>query len=197
MSNVPLIGLDNFYVAKVTEDNTTTTTYGASQRIINITQANINFNSTLATFFADNAPAVAYSQMGDVEVSINVADLTPSEYALLTGATRTEQGVVELGAEDNPPELAVGFRAMKSNGEFRYMWLLKGKFSVPNANHQTKESGVNFQQQELSFRSLARIKDDLVMRRVDSDDDNLPEGVTNAVLLDEWFVDPDYVPATP
>lgn len=197
MSNVPIIGLDNFYVAELTEDNSTETTYDTSQRIINITQANINFNSSLATFFADNGPAVAYSQMGDVEVNINVADLTPSEYALLTGASRTDKGVVELDVEASPPELAVGFRAMKSNGEYRYMWLMKGKFSVPNANHQTKESSVNFQQQELSFRSLARVSDGLVMRRVDSDDENLPEGVTNTVLLNEWFSDPDYVPETP
>ena len=191
MSNVPLIGLDNFHVARVLTDTAGGTTYDAAQRIINITQANINFNSGLSTFFADNGPAVAYSQLGEVDVTINIGDLTPAEYALLTGATRTTEGVVELDTAANPPELAVGFRAMKSNGEYRYIWLMKGKFSVPNANHQTKEASVNFQQQELMYRGLSRISDSMVMRRVDSDDAELP---ANVDLLTDWFDDPEFVP---
>lgn len=195
MSNVPLIGVDNFHVARVLTDTSTETTYDAPKRIINITQVNINFNSSLSTFFADNGPAVVHSQMGDIEVTINVGDLTPAEYALFTGATRTSQGVVELNTEANPPEMAVGFRAMKSNREQRYIWLMKGKFSVPNSNHQTNESSTSFQQQELNYRGLARISDGLVMRRVDSGDTDLPAGVTNEVLLAGWFSSPQYVPA--
>lgn len=198
MSNVPVIGLDHLHVATVTTDNTTEVVYGTAQRILNITQANINFNMESSTFFADNGPAVVYSQMGEVEVTINVGDLTPSEYALLTGTTRSSTtGVIDVTTEANPPDMALGFRAMKSNGEYRYIWLMKGKFTLPNAEHQTKESAVNFQPMQLTFSAVGRVNDQKVMRRVDSDDENLPENVTNTVLIDEWFADPDYVPATP
>jgi phi13 family phage major tail protein len=189
----PLIGLDMFHYAPIQSDDANGTTYGTSVHVPNITTANINFNSSIETFFADDGPREVYSQIGQVEVTINVADLSPQVYAFLIGANY-QNGFVDYTTNATAPDVAIGFRAQKSNGEYRYIWLMKGKFAVPNADHQTKQDGVEFQTQEITFRGVARLSDDKVFRRVDSDDENLPAGVDKTTLLNDWFQDPNYVP---
>ena len=194
-----LIGLDMLYVASVTADTSETATYAAAVRLTNVTQANVSFNTSTDTFFADDGPAVVATQMGDVEVSINVGDLTPAHYALLTGAAApdgTNKGVIDITTATTPPDVAVGFRAQKANGKYRYIWLMKGKFELPGSSHQTKEGSVNFQQQELTYKAVARIKDAKVMRRVDSDDTNVPT-MTEAQLATQWFETPDVALVAP
>ena len=195
--STPVIGLSHFYYAKVTADTSSTITYGTPVRVKNVTQANISFNSVDETFFADNGAAITYVQMGEIEASINVADLTSEQYAELLGFKHTTQGVIEADVDATPIDVAIGFKVMKTDGSYRYIWLMKGKFAVPEANAQTKEASVNFQQQELTWKGVQRVNDGLIMRRVDSNDEKLPEGVTATVLDAKWFENPDYVPATP
>ena len=187
----PLVGLDMFHYAPVLTDSTGGTTYDTPVHVINITAANINFNSDIATFFADDGPREVTSQVGEVDLEINIADLPPDDYAFLIGATHVD-GVVDYTSTAIAPEVAVGFRAKKSSGAYRYLWLSKGKFGVPNAEHQTKEGSVNFQPQTIKGKFMARISDDKIIRRTDSDDTTLPVGVN---LLADWFDDPDHLPA--
>lgn len=197
--SVPRIGLDMLYVAKLTADSESETTYDTSERIFNITEAGINFNMESETFHADDGPAVVASQMGDVEVTISIGDLTPEHFALLTGATPPaagNKGVIDVKTSDIPPEFAVGFRSQKANGKYRYIWVMKGKFELPNSEYQTKADSVNFQVQELTYRAMSRVFDSKVMRRVDSDDTNLPS-MTEAQLATQWFATPDVSPVEP
>ena len=46
---------------------------------------------------------------------------------------------------DVPPWVAIGFRTLKSNGNYRYVWLYKGRFSDPEDNNETKADSINFQ----------------------------------------------------
>lgn len=188
-----IIGLDQFHYAIVEGDEVGGTTYASSVHVPNITQANTNFNSSVETFFADDGPAVVYSQIGEVEVEINIADLPPEDYAKLIGG-EYENGMVQYNVSASAPDVALAFRAQKSNGKYRYMWLLKGKFSVPNMEARTKEASVNFQPQTINFKGAARASDRNVFKRIDSDDANLPAGVDDTSLLNDFFEDPNYVP---
>lgn len=194
MANVPVIGLDNFHYTPITSDTTTSTVYGTAVKVPNVTQCNINFNSAIETFFADDGPAVVYSQIGEVEIEVGVADLSPTDYAFLIGADYA-RGVVEYGTGASAPDVAISFRSQKADGSYRYLTVLKGKFSVPEANHETKADGVNFQPQTLMFKGVQRLSDGKVFRRIDSNDTNLPSGVTATTLLTNFFANPNYVPA--
>ena len=48
------------------------------------------------------------------------------------------------------PYVAIGFRSMKSNGSYRYVWLYKGKFIDPEDNNETKGDSINFQSETIS-----------------------------------------------
>lgn len=193
MANVPVIGLDYFHYTPILTDDSTETTYDVAVRVPNVTQLNINPNASVETFFADDGPAVVYSQIGEVGVEIAVADLSPEDYAFLIGASY-EGGVVEYYTTASAPDVAISFRAQKADGSYRYMTILKGKFSVPVANHETKAGTVNFQPQTIMFKGVQRLSDKKVFRRIDSNDSNLPSGVTAETLATDFFESPDYIP---
>ncbi len=185
----PLIGLDMFYYAIMTQDDSSAVTYNAVVRVNNAVSLSVNPNSQIMPFFADDGPREVFSQVGEVDVSIMVADLPPADYAALVGATyHTGTGVIDYPVSASAPDVAIGFRAKKTNGAYRYVWLLKGKFGVPNMEHQTQEGSVNFQSQTINGKFMARTKDNMVFKRADSDDTNV-----SMTLPADWFAGPDLV----
>jgi phi13 family phage major tail protein len=181
----PLIGLSKFHYAPLLKDDSTSATYDTTVSVPNITSLELNPNSELATFFADDGPREVYGQIGEIEVTINVADLSPADYAFLIGASHSG-GVVDYKTTASAPYVAIAFRAQKANGKYRYMWVQKGKFVVPSASHQTKADSVNFQPQEIVYKGVAREYDDLAFRRADSDDTT-----ASTDLFTNWFTNPD------
>jgi phi13 family phage major tail protein len=193
----PLIGLDMLYIAKLTADTAEAVTYGTPERVLNVTEVGYEFETDAQTYYADNGPAATYVGAGKVNLTIKAADLTPAQFATVTGAGApdgTNKGVINITSVLNPPDMAVGFRALRSDGTYRYMWIMKGKFNLPKRQHNTKGESVDFQELELEFTGVARIKDKYLYRQVDSDDTNLPE-LTEAQLAVQWFASPDVVPA--
>ena len=183
----PLVGLDMFYYAPLTQDDAGGVVYDTPVRVNNAVSLTVNPNSQIQPFYADDGPREVFSQVGEIDVSIMVADLPPEDYAYLIGADyNAGTGVVDYSVDAAAPDVAIGFRAQKTNGSYRYVWLLKGKFGVPNMEHQTKEGSVNFQSQTINGKFMARTNDDQVFRRVDGDDTNAMAGLPGS-----WFVDPN------
>ena len=61
--------------------------------------------------------------------------------------------------EDEPPYVAVGFRAKKTGGKYRYVWLLKAKFKVPSEKYETKGESIKFNTPDIEADFTARKKD--------------------------------------
>ena len=62
----------------------------------------------------------------------------------LTGATIDDNHVLISTSEDGGTPVAVGFRAKKANGKYRYYWLYKVKFGIPATNLATKGDSITF-----------------------------------------------------
>lgn len=76
----------------------------------------------------------------------------------LTGATIDENGVVISASEDGGTPVAVGFRAKKANGKYRYFWLYRVKFGIPAANLATKGDSITFSTPTIEGTILRRNK---------------------------------------
>lgn len=174
---MPLVGLKDIHIAVMKEDGT----YETPVKISPAMNATITPNINTATLFGDDRAVETAESLGDIDVTIGTTDLTTEEYALLLGKTVNSDGVVIDSAEDVAPYVAMGFRAMKSNGAYRYVWLYKGKFGIPSDTHQTKGDTVEFQTPSITAKFVTR--DDGKWRaRVDSDDPGADQGV-----IDNWF----------
>lgn len=180
------IGLSHVVVAELLTDAIgSPATYEAPVRIPGAMSANINPNSSTETLFADDGPHETATTLGGITLSLNVADLDLETQAKLFGHTVTAEGVLIRKSTDTPPWVAVGFKSLKSNGKYRYTWLAKGKFGMPEQNNETKGDSVSFQTPTTEGSFVKRETDDEWERHIDEDSANFtPEQATN------WFLNP-------
>ena len=139
------IGCDNLVYAPLTTDDGTVLTYGAPVSLPNVMKININPNPSSETLFADDGPADTAATLGKIEVEIDKAALSITEKASLLGHKKDSNGVLVYSANDTAPWVAIGFRTLRSDGTYRYIWLLKGKFMEPEDNNETKGDSISFQ----------------------------------------------------
>lgn len=177
-----LVGLDKLYVAKATEDELTgIVTYSSPIRIKDAIDANITPSTDTQNVFADDTVAEIISVFSSVEVSFTISDLGSDNYALLLGKEKDSNGVIVDSADDNAPYFGMGFRSKKSNGEYRYIWLYKGKFSAPEETYATQQGNADFRTQPITGTFVKR-EDGKWRAKVDSDDTEvLPATITS------WF----------
>lgn len=141
------IGCDHLvYAIMQTEDTATSApVYSAVKSAIGVMHVNINPNASQETLFADDGPMETATTLGKIDVEIQKNELTAENKADLLGHTIDANGGVVFGDSDVPPFVAIGFRSLKSNGKYRYVWLYKGKFTDPEDQNETKGDGINFQ----------------------------------------------------
>lgn len=141
------IGCDNLvYAIMKTEDTAETApVYDTPKPAPGVMSININPNASQETLFADDGPMETATTLGKIDVEIQKNELTTENKADLLGHTIDSKGALVYGDSDVPPFVAIGFRSLKSNGNYRYVWLYKGKFTDPEDQNETKGDSINFQ----------------------------------------------------
>ncbi|SDY84785.1 major tail protein [Thermoactinomyces sp. DSM 45892] len=138
------VGLKDVHYAILTKDDVTGIVYEKPVPIRGAISAKISPSSNTETLYADDGPSEVATALGEISVELNMADLPLSVQASLLGH-KMKNGILIKSAQDTPPYVAIGFKSMKSNGHYRYIWLYKGKFTTPESEYQTKEDSPSFQ----------------------------------------------------
>ncbi|MCK5128344.1 MAG: hypothetical protein KAQ68_00720 [Clostridiales bacterium] len=195
------IGVDRFFYAPLISDEASGISYDDCVSVPGVTEVSVTLNSTIETFYADDGPFETFVNEGDKEVKISLAGMSADVVSALTGASYSStNGLIKDSKSDNPPNVAVGFRSQKANGEYRYVWIYKGKFSKSDATAQTKSGSAAPQADSYTYKATMRVYDGNWRQMLDSDDANCPTGLTVAMLNDAttgWFSSPDFVPVAP
>lgn len=179
MSTGKLIGLRDIHYALLTSDDESGVVYEDPKRLAEAVSAKLKPKVNTESLFADDRIIEQASSLENVEIELELADLTPEIQAEVLGQ-RMEKGVVISSGDDIAPYLALGFRALKSNGKFRYVWLYKGKFELPEDEHQTKEGKVSFQKPKIKATFMERKYDSAWKGTADDNTDDFTGGK-------DWF----------
>ena len=139
------IGLRDLFYAPITEQADGTEVFGTPVRLAKAIQAQMVTQTAEAKLFADDALDESLKEFVSGAVTLSINDLVPKHQALLLGQTMNANGTVVASGDDNPPYVAIGFRATKPRGRFKYVWLYKVKFAIPDENYQTKGENLAFQ----------------------------------------------------
>ena len=150
------IGLRDLYRAPITVDESGKETYGTPVRMAKAISAEMSVEVAEAILYADDGADEVVKEFVSGELTLNVNDLMPADLAAILGQTQDEDGVVYAGEEDEPPYMAIGFRAKKANGMYKYIWLYKVKFSVPDETYNTKGDGIEFSTPEIVGQFVKR-----------------------------------------
>lgn len=166
---MPIVGVSNLHYALLTDDDENGASYSAPVRMVGAIEIDIKPSVESATLFADDGPAETASTLGEIEVTINLADLPHAAQAAVLGHTLGADGVLLAKSTDSPPYLAIGFEALKANGKKRFVWLPKGKFQLPEENYKTKGENVEFQTPSITAKFVKRVYDTLWKKTADED----------------------------
>ena len=158
------LGLRDLYYALCTEteaDGGVTEEYGAPKKMADIMTAELSVSTADATLYADDVLSESATEFSSGSLKLGVKDLIPEVLAEVLGQLLDKNKVVWAGKDNEPPYIAIGFRAPKKNGQFRYVWLLKCKFKVPSEKYETKGESITFQTPEVEAIFTVRKKDGL------------------------------------
>lgn len=179
------IGLRDVYYALLKEDPANgVATYEVPVRMVGAISANINPNTSTATLFYDDGPGDTAATLGEISLELNMADIDLKTQSVLLGHTY-EGGILKKKGSDVPPWVAIGFRTLKSNGKYRYYWLNKGKFAIPEDDLATKGDSIEFKTPTISGAFVKRDSDDEWQRVGDEDDEAFTEQMKT-----DWYTSP-------
>ena len=138
------IGLDKLYYAKITEDESGEETYGTPTSLAKAMTVDLSVELAEATLYADDGAAEVVKEFKSGTLTLGIDDIGVQAAQDLTGAKIDTNKVLISTSEDGGAPVAIGFRAKKANGKYRYFWLYKVKFGIPATNLTTKGESITF-----------------------------------------------------
>ena len=154
------IGLDKLYYAKITEDANGNETYETPKQLAKAIKADLSVELAEAILYADDGAAEIVKEFKSGKLSLEVNDIGALAAEDLTGAKLDDNKVLISASEDGGDAVAIGFRANKANGKYRYFWLFRVKFGIPETNLQTKGDNITFQTPTIEGTVMRRNKVD-------------------------------------
>lgn len=154
------IGLDKLYYAEITEDSEGNETYGTPTSLAKAISADLSVELAEATLYADDGASEIVKEFKSGTLSLGVDDIGNDAASVLTGSTIDSNNVVISASEDGGKPVAIGFRAKKSNGKYRYFWLYRVKFGIPSTSLATKGDSITFSTPTIEGTVLRRNKPD-------------------------------------
>lgn len=152
--------MDSLYYSKITEDADGTETYATPTALAKAISAELSVELAEATLYADDGAVEAVKDFKSGKLTLGVDDIGVTAAQDLTGAVVDTNGVLISTGEDTASPVAIGFRALKANGMYRYFWIYRVKFGVPSTNLQTKGDSITFQTPTIEGTVLRRNKPD-------------------------------------
>ncbi|MBM7707861.1 major tail protein [Enterococcus lemanii] len=189
------IGLDKLYYVTITDDENGEEIYGTPTQLAKAISAELSVELAEATLYADDGAAEIVKEFKNGTISLGVDDIGSTTAAALTGVTVDKNNVVVSNSEDGGDPVAVGFRAKKSNGKYKYYWLYRVKFGIPATNLATKGDSITFSTPTIEGTVLRRNKPDTSGKHpwkaeVTEGDKDVP-----ASVISSWYTEvyePDY-----
>ena len=154
------IGMDKLYYAKITEAEDGEETYDTPVILAKAISAELSVELAEATLYADDGASEVVKDFKSGKLTLGVDDIGITAAQDLTGAAADDNGVLISAGENIAPPVAIGFRALRANGKYRYFWLYRVIFGIPATNLQTKGDSITFQTPSIEGTVMRRNKPD-------------------------------------
>ena len=189
------IGLDSLYYAKITEDANGDETYSSPIKLAKAMTAELSVELAEATLFADDGASEIVKEFKSGTISLGIDDIGVTAAQDLTGAKIDNNHVVVSTSDDSCEPVAIGFRAKKSNGKYRYYWLYRVKFGIPGSSLQTKGDSITFSTPTIEGTVMRRNKVDGLNNHPWKSEVNEDDSSVSSSTISGWFsevYEPDF-----
>lgn len=187
-------GLRDVYVAKVTQNDTEGYTAGTPVKMARAIKAKISDKFTSEKLYSDDGVEGVLQAYEGTDVELEVNTLAAADRAAFFGQAYLN-GFLLKSAEDEAPEVALGYRVRRLNGKFDFVWMYCGRFAQGNEdNYETEADKKNAQTNTVKGEFYQREKMDKVdgkdvhLYEVRVDESNLAtEDTGAAAAIKAWF----------
>ncbi len=182
-----VIGLDKLYYAVITEDKDGNETYATPVKLAKAITVELSIELAEGTLYADNSAAEVIKEFKNATLKLGIDDIGIKAAEVLTGAKIDDNKVLISTSDDGAKAVAIAFRAKKSNGKFRYFWLYRVKFGIPENNLTTKGDNIEFATPTIEGTVTRRNKEDSKgnhpwKAEVNEDDEGVPSDI-----IGNWY----------
>ena len=187
-------GLRDVYVAKVTQNDTEGYTAGTPVKMARAIKAKISDKFTSEKLYSDDGVEGMLQAYEGTDVELEVNTLAAADRAAFFGQAYLN-GFLLKSAEDEAPEVALGYRVRRLNGKFDFVWMYCGRFAQGNEeNYETEAASKTAQTNTVKGEFYQREKMDKVdgkdvhLYEVRVDESNVgAEDTGAAAAIKAWF----------
>ncbi|MCQ2609196.1 MAG: InlB B-repeat-containing protein [Lachnospiraceae bacterium] len=151
---VELRGIEGLVYAELLKDTDNEIQFGPVKKLAGVATLAKEVETNTETHYYDNKPAVVIDSNGPDTVTINTSALDVKTLADITGQKYVEEKKMLVEGKREQKYFAIGYKTKMTDGSERYVWRLKGKFSVPNEEYNTEDDGTDANGQELTYTGI-------------------------------------------
>lgn len=144
-------GCDNLVIAEVTSDTSTGYTVGEVKELAPVAEISKKVETSVAKKYYDNVAKITIRSEGSDEVTLTVPALSLAMLAWISGKDIDEDTGAFLDTQAVEKKFALDYRLKLTDGTYRYVWRLKGTFSIPDETSSTEDDGTDSSNQQLTF----------------------------------------------
>ena len=187
-------GLRDVYVAKVTQNDTEGYTTDTPVKMARAIKAKISDKFTSEKLYSDDGVEDMLQAYEGTDVELEVNTLAAADRAAFFGQAYLN-GFLLKSAEDEAPEVALGYRVRRLNGKFDFVWMYCGRFAQGNEdNYETEAASKTAQTNTVKGEFYQRAKADKVggkdvhLYEIRVDESNVgAEDTGAAAAIKAWF----------
>lgn len=151
-------GTDKLVYAEVLTDNNEDGegyTTGAVKVLAPVAEISRTTETSSATKYYDNKPALTINATGSDEIKLTVPVLDLPTLAEITGREIDSATGALMDGESKQKYFALGYRLRLTDGTYRYVWRYKGSFAIPDETSATEDDGTDSNNQELTYTGIS------------------------------------------
>jgi phi13 family phage major tail protein len=153
-----------------------------------------------AILYADDGASEVVKEFKSGSLTLGIDDIGSLVAQDLTGCKIDSNNVIVSRSEDGGSPVAIGFRAKKANGKYRYFWLYRVIFNVPSTSLATKGDSITFSSPTIEGMVFRRNKIDGENKHPWKSEVTEGDSGVAASIITGWFsnvYEPDFTEVIP
>lgn len=149
-------GCKGLVFAEVTKDDSTGYATGAVQALAPVAEISKTVETSSATHYYDNKGLIIIEAEGSDTVTFTIAVPDDETFAKVTGRTYDATKKMFIESKREQKMFAVGYilGEIGEGEDERYVWRLKGSFSIPDESSKTEDNGTDASNLSLVFTGV-------------------------------------------
>ncbi len=151
------VGLRDVYYALVTQDDADAYAAATPAVLAPVMAASVAPASNSKTQYANDQAFDTMSSEGETKIDFELTQIPLEIRAILLGKVYDSATGRLFDNGGTPPDVAISFRSLKSNGSYHYLQYLKGKFQPPSKELATKTDTPDPKGTKITFTAVKTV----------------------------------------